>query len=233
MSNPIVRQLAYGLGFDKYGQLWVEWPDPTGGGTCSTIISDMRERTCTICGREWELTAESFRNQFREHTMGEWCHKTCYVGYLTLDEAIFWSKAIEDIMVANKVHNLPREALVNWACDLSKIPNEYGGAWNTPWYRLKFKGYVPWIKMGTRKRVYCMSLHDLTEAQTEMFRGLIEHVKDTKEIGSSHVLIHAWTRDQAKDYLGYFFKVIASDAPKPDLKGSSIHDLELTPKTAD
>jgi len=181
--------------------LTVRWEER--GSICSTIITDMRGKTCPICKKGWEVSAESFRNQFLVRQLDEWVHRTCYEGYLSMRETCMWS-------------NLMCEPEDMIPFDWKKIPNEYGGAWGTDWYFINYLGYVPKLKVGSRKRVYHMSLHDLRREQIDAF---LEKVKDenvTKgEQGNSSVYIHAWTEADAKRYLAHFWAVIRMDKPKP------------------
>lgn len=143
--NEILRPLAHDLGFDQYGQLIVRWND--NGSTCSTICKDVRGITCSLCGKGWDVTAESFRNQYLCRTTEEWCHYTCFVGHLGMAEAEMWYSLL--------CYPKKKETFIPF--DWNKIPNEYGGDFKTPWYLVKFDGYFPKLKLGRRKHVYSMS----------------------------------------------------------------------------
>lgn len=209
--NQIIRPLAHNLGFDEYGQLNVCWEEH--GGTCSTIIADMRDKKCAICGREWELKAEEFRKQTRLEASDEWCHSDCYDGYVTLKEGHMWHNAL--CYPENQEHSIP----FNW----KKIPNEYRGAYNTPWYKFTFLGYVPTIKVGSRKRVYFMGLYDLRQEQVDAFLELVKDEKATKGSEGSSVYIHAWDEKAAKKHLIDFITIVKMDKPRP---GSRAAELE-------
>jgi len=164
----------------------------------------MRGQTCPICKKGWDVTAESFRNQYMVRMLDEWVHKTCYEGHLSMKETGMWY-----LLMTEPEDMIP--------FDWKKIPNEYGGAWGTDWYFINYLGYVPKLKVGSRKRVYHMSLHDLRREQIDTF---LEKVKDenvTKgEQDSNSVYIHAWTEADAKRYLTHFWAVIRMDKPKPE-----------------
>lgn len=201
--NKIIRPLAHNLGFDEFGQLIVSWEEH--GGTCSTMCADVREKVCPICGKGWEVSAESFRNQYLERITDEWCHKTCYVGHLAMAEMEMWSNLLCYPEV--RTDFIPH--------DMKKIPNEYGGAWKTPWYKITLLGYLTTIKVGTRKRVYAMSLHDLRSEQAEAFMALVAGEDVTKGNEGTSVYIHAWNKAKATEYLRHFVTVIRMDRPTP------------------
>lgn len=216
--NDIIRQLAPGLGFDKYGQLNVQWDQD--GSTCSTFIADMRGKKCGLCGQEWRVTAESFRNQMKINTTEEWCHRTCMAGHVALNEADLFYRALCDAR---------GEASIAW--QWTKVPNEYGGAWNTPWYVVRFKGYLPKVKIGCRKRVYALSMFDLRPEQVAMFLPLVKNEDVTKGTENhSSIYIHAWTTEKVLEYLRHFYAILQTDSPLEDAKGAIITDLKLAPK---
>lgn len=211
--NEIVRPLAHNLGFDSFGQLIASWEER--GGICSTMVPDMREKICPICGKGWEVSAKSFLDQTLCQTIDEFCHRICYQGHAALVEAEMWHGLLCDYRPGNPVNNfIP----FNW----KKIPNEYGGAWNTAWYKVTFLGYVPFLKLGTRKRVYYMGLFDLRQEQIDAFLELVKDVPDTKGSEDNGVYIHAWNREQAKTYLGYFATVVRMDPPKPGSRAAEL-----------
>jgi hypothetical protein len=216
--NDIVVSLADGLGFDKYGQLNVSWQQ--GDATYSTIIADMRGKKCFICGREWELTAEAFRRQYLDRTTNEWCHTSCFEGYVATTEAHMWYDAL---------CKARGEARIAWSWE--KIRNEYSAAWNTPWYLVKFKSYLPKVKLGTRKRVYHMSMHDLHPSQVELFLPLVEKEDVTKGTeGRSSIYIHAWTEAKALEYLRHFYTILQAVKPLEDTQGAIVTDFKLEKK---
>jgi hypothetical protein len=217
MSNTIIRPLSSTLGFDEHNQLWASWQED--GSTVSTIVPDLREAKCVICEKGWELTGVDFRHHTELRMTGEVAHSRCYVGYLTLQEAQMWYNLLCDG---------DRETLfIPW--DWKKIPNEYRGAYDTPWYLVKFKGYVPRLKLGTRKRVYNLELLDLRPEQVKKGEELFAKVDDTKWARNGEVGVHAWTREQAKQYIDWFRTIVRIDKPV-DNKGAQVYTLELPKK---
>lgn len=224
MGNDIIRPISGDglLGFDTYGQLWATWY-PDGGDTKhATIVPDMRGKTCAICGKGWLVEAEEFLNQIHLDTIEDFAHKTCFVGHQMLTEATMWYGML--------CARISQECKIPWTW--KKIPNEYRGAWNTPWYLIEFKGYVPKLKLGSRKRVWHMSLHDVTRQQKEKLEELFQPVTDTKWFTTSPegCGVHAWTEEQARKYLDLFAWALKMDRPVDREPGCIITDMELPPK---
>jgi hypothetical protein len=222
--NEIIRPLAHNLGFDSFGQLIVRWEEH--GSTLSTMCADMREKTCPICGKGWEVSAESFRNQLLCNVTDEFCHRTCYYGHIAMKEAEMWHELLTDYRPGRAdSYFIP----FNW----KKIPNEYGGGARNPWHKVEFLGYVPTLKLGGRKRVYHMSMHDLRQEQVDKFLELVKGEDVTKgSEGCNSVYIHAWSKEDAKKYLGYFATVIKMDRPKEGSRAAELlaeEEKRLTP----
>ncbi len=110
--------------------------------------------------------------------------------------------------------------------DMKVIPNEYGGAWNLAWYEISFRGFVPKMKLGTRKNVYHLSMHDLSDKQVKMASGLFKEVKSTNwaTTAQHEAGVHAWDKEAAKEHLSCFRRVLTLDKPlrsgtlEPDVK---------------
>jgi hypothetical protein len=200
--NRIKRTLAHNLGFDEVGQLVVGWEE--NGTTVSTIISDMRGKTCAICGRPWEVTAESFRNQYWDQSLNLWMHKTCFLGQIGVSQAVRFMDVICSVR---------DRQWYGLGFEMAQIPNEYGAAWNTPWWRVNFRDFIPWMKIGARKRVFHMSLHDLTKEQVELFNSRVVTEDVTKGSDLSSVYIHAGNYDKVSQYFCIFLEVLALDKP--------------------
>lgn len=198
--NTIVRPITPdgNVGFDEYGQLCC-WRN-TERGTVGTMIADMRDKKCGLCAQPWEMTAEGFSNQQYVRSVGEWVHETCWVGYLGMKESFMWY----ELLCARKT---------TW--EWTKIPNEYGGAYNTPWFKVTFTGYVPWMKIGSRKRVFHMSLHDLSARQCAEFTRF-EKENVTKHCDGRSIMIHAWAEADAANYLKEFVEIVQTEPLKKD-----------------
>lgn len=222
MIDTIVRPVTGdGLcGFDKFNQFWVYWPAED-RGYAGSIMPDVREKKCAICGQGWECTSESLRNQYFTRVTDEFVHETCYVGYLAMEEAGMFYHALCEAR---------GQLVIVW--HWKKIPNEYRGSWNTPWYRVRFEGYVPYLKIGSRKRVYHMSMHDLRSDQVAAFEKLVEREESTKGAESDRrsVYIHAWTREDVRRYLEIFYKMLTMDQPQIRKDGAQVYEIPLKSK---
>lgn len=205
--NKIIRPISKdgNLGFDKYNQLVAQWQDRE--WTVSTIVRDLRDETCPICGKGWELSSESFRDchfieslgksfltsEGKHAHSGQPCHYTCYRGMLRVKEADFWYYACCD-----------REINKGPGFDFDESKNEYGGGWNNPWYRVRFK-HLPGIDliMGKRSRVYEISVRNLDNSAIELlekaFDGHNGTVGRTGEVPGFY--IHADDQGAAKSIL--------------------------------
>lgn len=208
--NDIIRPLAHNLGFDEFGQLNVQWED--GGSTYSTIIPDLRGHKCAICRREWEVSAKSFLDHHYERMIEEFVHKDCYLGHLNLVEASHWSQAISEVRDKQEVK-------IGWGWKL--IPNEYRGAWDTNWFKIYFRGYMPWMKVGSRKRVWHLGLHDLTLEQVKKFEEMFKDDTSSKGVEGNAVYMHAWDKEEVRKHLDRYFKIITMDAPFEEKKAEA------------
>lgn len=176
---------------------------------------DPRKYRCSICGGGWESSCRSMRDyQFlysaplgREHV-----HLSCYKNHLAMKNFELFSNAIKTAWVS---------------CDgLKEIPDEYGGAWGTPWYitnlfnvNVMVKGQrdrrvsLPegtTLKMGRRKRVYSISLSSpvpLLAVEDEATKGLL-HDNVTRALATvdpkdafTSLMVHAWTDEKVREYV--------------------------------
>lgn len=218
--NDILRPLtADGLvGWDQFNQLWLWRVD--GKSRSGTVIADVREKTCPVCNRGWEATAESLGDQYHWDSRKQWVHESCFVRYQGLTEHDFWHEALCGVFRFQ---------------GLKEIPNEYRGAWNTPWYRIPLSDVPRTLKLGTRKRVYHMEIEeeaaelppprDAEEgarrlvAKARMDFGKAEALfasEDvTKSFGPQRVMIHAWTREKARQYLRKFAEILGLESRTP------------------
>jgi hypothetical protein len=213
------------VGWDSYGQLWCyRWKNGIREGV---IIADVREKTCCVCRRGWELTAESLGDQHRWDSRAEWAHKSCYIRHLALNEYEFWNNAlVEARFMFGQIDN-PRT--IGEAPDLEALPNEYwskGDPWGDglPWYRARLLKRVNveksengplgrTLRLGTRKNVHHLEIEvgfgpfDRALA-IELFRS--EEV--TSRIDEDCMFVHAWGRDKAREYLKHFAKILGVTA---------------------
>jgi len=136
----------------------------------STFIHDPRGETCCFCGRGWEDSIKSITDYYHLNTAPkgrEHAHMECWLNYLRRTDASLFHEA------------LAATRCLIWS-GLEEIKNQYGGAWNTPWYKTSITGFVdrshpdakdynkptpryafdpkPELIMGARKRVYSLTL---------------------------------------------------------------------------
>lgn len=198
--NDILRPVTPDgmIGYDQYNQLFY-WRQE-GKDKVGTIIGDPRGSICPICGRGWETTTESMADQYYHRAREKWLHETCFNRYLSFREYMFW-------------HDLICAARIRFE-GLMEITNEYGAAWNNPWYTGKLLDAPARLKLGTRKRVFHMEImSDEPYCNPVAFD---EFAKEdvTKGKTPTGFYIHAWTEAKALEYMKIFAK--AAIAPKVD-----------------
>lgn len=189
-ANAIIKPITPDgdVGYDQYNQLATVKRD--GDMTTMWFISDVRASTCGICGKGWDNTAESLQNQYHIGRYDRHVHKTCYVGHLSLSEYEFW-------------HSLMASFRIRF--QMEDIPNQYGGAWDTPWFTVELTDFPKcYFVLGRRKRVWSIELNVKEFKNTEPLDRLEEECKRdtiTCERGEKRFLIHAWTEDKSKEYM--------------------------------
>jgi hypothetical protein len=219
--NDIVKPLTHDglVGWDSYGQLWL-WRVQAERRE-GTIIADVREKVCCVCRRGWELKAESLGDQYFWSSRAEWSHESCYIRHLALDEFDFWCSALVGARFIFGAIDNPR--MIGEGPALESLPNGYWGQkdpWGAgmPWYRARLlkkneKGdntaLGRTLKLGMRKRVHHLEIevgfgpYDRVLAD-ELFKS--ENV--TKQIDEDRMMVHAWGRDKAREYLKHFTQIL-------------------------
>jgi len=182
------------VGFDRFGRFMVGRRE--GEFTSYTIMHDVRQSTCSICQRGWELTSESIGDQEFWRPIGEPVHLSCLARYHGFNhrEEIFHA------LVGARVR----------FSGLRTIPNGYWGPtdrWGRwmPWYETDLLDHPVMFRIGRRKRVWSI------EARPRDGRTLLSWWKDaqekfsgedvTKEFAESGVLLHAWSTEKLNDYV--------------------------------
>jgi hypothetical protein len=204
LKEMIVRPVSSDgmVGYDRFGQFVVAELDRD--AIIYRHLFDVRLLTCPICGRGWELNAESIRDQYRDYYTEKRVHKRCHEGRLALDEFRMFYRALCDA----KFHHWKSE----------EIPNQYGGAWNTPWYRFRldqFPGTT--LTMGPRRRVYHIGVSGNSNGLLDDFASE-EVTKGYDELGGFY--IHAWEEDKIREYLTRVFAWLLKNAARnPTLVG--------------
>lgn len=200
--NKIIQPLTPDgmVGFDEYGQLCA-W-EQDGEFKRGWHLHDVREKTCIICGRKWDVTSESLKDQFVIQSRERWVHQSCYKRYLALEEFEFWYGAICGARI--RYHGL------------EEIQNEYRAAWNLPWYRAKLLDRHVSFKLGTRKRVYHMQIELSGEPRYDRARAKAFLAKEdvTKHEDENGLYIHAWGREKAREYLKAFADILGLPDPR-------------------
>jgi hypothetical protein len=213
--NDIVKPVTPDgmVGWDEFNQLWA-WK-MEGANRVGTIIADVREKTCAVCRRGWDLTGESLLDQFYWRSRAEWAHETCYIRYLALEEFDFWVNALVGarFMFGSGDGRGP---------SLESLPNGYHSAskWfaGQPWYRARLLKRGPddsrpplgrTLRLGARKRVYHLQIEAGEAPYDAALAEKIFAPEDvTKSINPEGMYIHAWGQAKAKEYLGHFAEIL-------------------------
>jgi hypothetical protein len=218
--NDIIRPLTpCGMvGWDEYNQLWL-WRLEKSGNRSGTIIADIRGRTCPICNHGWEITPESLGDQHYLMSRAEWAHESCFIRYIALQEFDFWCDALVGAgFIFGRGEDRKRLP------SLEAIPNEYwpqGDPWGAgqPWYRVHLlkkmeDGYTNtahgrFLKLGSRKRVYVLEVEPGEGSYDQAMAEKLFAPEDvTKKIRSDGMMIHAWGREKAREYLKHFAEIL-------------------------
>lgn len=174
---------------DEFNQFGVRIKQPD-GYTNGYLLVDVRNITCCICGKGWELKPTSIMDQFACHSARSIVHKTCYEKWLTFKERMLFIGAL----------NNSRFVLANDG--VKPIENQYGGAWNTSWFEFTFDkpNYIT-MTIGSRKRVYSINLKSTQPLDVERFTAAFENEGVTKNFSSNSILLHAWDELKLQDYI--------------------------------
>lgn len=226
--NDIVKPLTQDgmVGWDQFGQFWI-WK-AEGADRVGSIYHDVREKVCCICRHGWEVTAESLVDQYFMDNRAEFAHKSCFIRFLSLQEFDFWVNALVEAKFMFGPTDNPR--CIGEAAALEAIPNEYFGQkdpWGAgqPWYRARLLKRVDkekslngplgrTLKLGQRKRVYVLEIEKgPAQYDEKLAKELFEKEGVTKEIGRDGMMIHAWGRDKAREYLKHFAKILNVKSP--------------------
>lgn len=218
--NPLTKD---GLaGWDEFGQFWI-W-HYEGTSKVGSTYHDVREKICCVCGRGWELTGESLRDQYFWDNRAEWSHKSCLIRYLALQAYEFWCGALVEAGFMYGPLDNPKY-IAQGGPALESLPNQYWGPndpWGAgqPWYRARLLKRVDveksengplgrTLKLGARKRVYHMEIEKGDGPYDyEKAKALFAPEDVTKEIRSDTLYIHAWGKEKAREYLRHFAEIL-------------------------
>lgn len=222
--NDIIKPLTKDglVGWDDLGQFWVyHWEGPHKVGS---IYHDVREKICCVCGHGWEVSGDSLRDQYFWDGRAEWSHQTCLIRYLALQEFDFWRNSLVDAgFMFGPIDN--RRYIAEGGASIQAIPNEYLGPkdpWGAgqPWYRVRLLKRVNeeksengplgrTLKLGSRKRVYHMEIEEGgSPYDAEKAKQLFAPEDVTKRLGENGMMVHAWGRDKAREYLRHFAEIL-------------------------
>lgn len=229
--NRIVKPLTSDgmVGFDESGQLCL-WKEEEGGGRIGKMIADVRKETCFICLRGWQVTAESLEDQSYNDGHAAWSHRSCAIRYGALTQFDFWYGALIEAGFIFGREKTERDRLPA----LESLPNGYHGGtdpWcaGMPWYRVHLlkKDVGKWensphgrtLRLGRRKRVWHMEIEPGTGSyDAEAARTLFAGEDVTKDIGDDRMMVHAWGRDKAREYLRHFAVILNANAWREELQ---------------
>lgn len=203
--SPITK--CGNAGFDAHNQLWVRVNDGS-GRTTSKIIIDPRGKTCPICGKGWELTVEGMCDQFMYNIVNHGlAHYRCMEGYCSMKEREF----VESILADRAWH---RDTSLG--IEVDEIPNEYGAAWNTPWFKIRFTKVLPGVELviGSRKRVWEIGLRNLNRERIGLLARTFDAALVTDTMGSNATswYVHAWTKEQVVERVRMVMSVLLPEA---------------------
>jgi hypothetical protein len=209
-------------GFDQFGQFYIKHRE--GEYVVGSIYHDVREKICCICGHGWELTSRSLKDQDFLRHRAEHAHLSCVIRYEALQEYDFWYRAVLDAGFMFGPLDNPKY-IAEGGPAFESIPNGYwpkGDPWGEgkPWYRVRLLKRVDkekslngplgrTLRLGARKHVYHLQIEEGPGPyDVEIARGIFKDADATKEIGSNGMMIHAHGRDNAREYLKRFAKIL-------------------------
>lgn len=191
--NPIVPDGR--TGWDQFGQL-MTWTLPDKDGfKKGWPLRDVRECTCMICGRGWELTSESLQDQQWIDDREVPVHGRCLQGFRELTERYFWTGLMYKLRGGGMIPFHVEEGepqypgstksrtitILNYDEDRTPSPVK--------------------IAVHRRKRVWDITIHGLGDF-TEEFKDR-DVTKGYSEESNSYY-IHAWTEEECLSALKIF-----------------------------
>jgi hypothetical protein len=178
------------IGYDRFGQLQLCKP-MDGGSRCYTFTTDLRGKKCALCGGEWDFNAESWSDHWYWHRYEERVHESCFVNYLDHK---------------NRDDAFGHLCDARLAFEIERVPNPYypRGRWaNLCAYRFELRDYPVSITIGVRKRVTEITAtpREGELAWSKAAEEVFDTERVTKEFSPRRVLLHAWTREDERDYV--------------------------------
>jgi hypothetical protein len=146
---------------------------------------------------------EALRDQYGFNLLSPLlAHYRCMEGYYSMQEREF----VESVLCDD-----------SWnpgglGVEVDEIPNEYRGAWNTPWFRIRFTKALPGVDLviGKRKRVWNIEVRNLTRERIGQLARVFDAAKVTDTMGSDATswYVHAWTKEQVLERVGMIMGVL-------------------------
>lgn len=205
--NDIIKPVTAdgNVGYDAHGQFWIYRYDPRDASRrIGSIYADLRGKSCILCDKEWKSEADDLADQFYVRNAEVHVHISCYQRHLTLLNRIEWVSAIY------------KSGLNELMETFTPVPNQYGGAWNTPWYNVTLKGgNSPILTFGARKRVDSISIKRLTQEQVAYLVEAFKNETTTQgKDGQDGYMIHSWGAEKTVEYLTHIVAALKT-APVP------------------
>lgn len=191
------------VGFDEFDQLVCVSQTPH--GTSSVFVSDVRDKTCVLCGRGWELNGPSFSDQQAIRVMNKHAHQSCLVRHEAYEE--FWT-VYRSMVDARIRFEGPKE-----------IDNRYWGKIspysNKPWYELTLLDYPVKFTIGARKRVWSIGVGRIDGGilPNMALEAAFKDENVTKDFCPTSMLVHAWGDADLKKYVKMIAEVCGYNKP--------------------
>jgi len=185
--------------FDQFCVTIVDRDDPSHSYTY--MPHNPEGLVCPICGINWEPSPRGVMDQFYCRDAEALVHKTCYERWLGFQQRMLFISALNN-------SNFRVESF-------DQIPNQYKGAWNTPWYVVTFQ--TPGLRMtiGRRKRVFSVTFESDDDLPFSQIKKMFKEEDVTKEFNSQHVLLHAWSDEKLREYIKKLSEVLVPDEKEP------------------
>ena len=199
------------VGFDEFNQLLLRRVSKDFDS--HTFVADTRRKTCAICGKGWELTAEAIADQIAINpTVSLLVHNRCMNGYHSMRERYRIDKLLSD-------REWLREGPIGFV--MEEMPNQYKGAWDTPWFKMEFRKALPGVELviGRRKRVWHVELRNLTKERCKAVINALEAVTDTKGADANSVHVHCWNEQQLTERVKLMMEAVLAVQPEMDVNG--------------
>ena len=194
--NDIVRPLNEdkSIGYDRYGQLLLKTQSED---VTTTVVShDLRNAFCSVCGRGWEMTSESWSDHFWWYRYAESVHESCWarrLSNITRDE--FYESLCSAKIAFEKIVSIDNRYWSNG----TRMRKQH-------WYQVDVHKHPIRIVFGVRKRFVHIEVTPLTGELDwhETADNAFANEDITKHFAADKIYVHAWSKDKG---LAYFSKL--------------------------